>query len=57
MAIDALDLADYRRKVHATCFGVRDTRILVEQRWSYWIAARNELIGHYQTSRCFNCTP
>ncbi len=50
MSVDALELADYRRKVHATYFGVRDTRISVEQRWSYWVAARNELIGHHPQS-------
>ncbi len=50
MSIEALDLADYRRKVHATYFGVRDTRISVQQRWNYWIAARNELIGHHAQS-------
>lgn len=50
MPIEALDLADYRRKVQATYFGVRDTRISVEQRWNYWIAARNELLGHHAQS-------
>lgn len=50
MSIEALDLADYRRKVQATYFGVRDTRISVDQRWNYWVAARNELIGKHAQS-------
>lgn len=45
-----LDLADYRRKVQAIYFGVRDRRIDIMQRWSYWIQARNELIGHHPQS-------
>ena len=45
-----LDLADYRRKVHAIYSGVRDRRIPIEQRWSYWVQARNELIGHHAQS-------
>lgn len=48
--IDALDLADYRRKVHAIYSGVRDKRLSIEQRWSYWVAARDELIGHHPQS-------
>lgn len=47
---EALDLADYRRKVHAIYMSVRDRRITPEQRWSYWTAARDELIGHHQQS-------
>jgi uncharacterized protein (DUF1684 family) len=46
----ALDLVDYRRKVHAIYSGVRDKRIGIEQRWSYWVAARDELIGHHSQS-------
>jgi uncharacterized protein len=45
-----LDLADYRRKVHAVYFGVRDHRLLIDQRWNYWIVARNELIGNHPQS-------
>jgi uncharacterized protein (DUF1684 family) len=45
-----LDLADYRRKVQAIYFGVRDKRIDIEQRWTYWIQARNELLGHHPQS-------
>lgn len=45
-----LDLADYRRKVHAIYSGVRDRRIPIEQRWSYWAQARDELIGHHPQS-------
>ncbi len=45
-----LDLADYRRKVHAIYSGVRDRRIPIERRWSYWIQARNELISHHPQS-------
>lgn len=45
-----LDLADYRRKVHAIYSGVRDRRIPIEQRWQYWVAARNELIGLHPQS-------
>jgi uncharacterized protein (DUF1684 family) len=45
-----LDLADYRRKVHAIYSAVRDRRITPEQRWSYWTAARDELIGHHPLS-------
>lgn len=45
-----LDLADYRRKVHAIYSGVRDRRIPVGQRWSYWVQARDELIGHHPQS-------
>ncbi len=45
-----LDLADYRRKVQAIYFGVRDRRIPIEQRWSYWVQARDELIGHHTQS-------
>lgn len=48
--IDALDVIDYRRKVHAIYSGVRDKRIPIEQRWSYWVAARDELIGHHPQS-------
>lgn len=47
---EALDLIDYRRKVHAIYSAVRDKRITVEQRWSYWVAARDELIGHHPQS-------
>ncbi len=47
---DFLDLADYRRKVHAIYSGVRDRRISLEQRWSYWVQARDELIGHHPQS-------
>lgn len=47
---DFLDLADYRRKAHAIYSGVRDRRIPVEQRWSYWKQARDELIGHHPQS-------
>jgi uncharacterized protein (DUF1684 family) len=45
-----LDLADYRRKVHAIYSGVRDRRIAIGQRWSYWVQARDELIGHHPQS-------
>ena len=45
-----LDLADYRRKVHAIYSGVRDHRIPIEQRWSYWNQARDELIGRHPQS-------
>lgn len=48
--LEALDLIDYRRKVHAIYSGVRDKRISVEQRWGYWVAARDELIGHHLQS-------
>jgi uncharacterized protein (DUF1684 family) len=47
---EALDLADYRRKVHAIYSAVRDRRITPEQRWSYWVAARDELVGHHPQS-------
>lgn len=45
-----LDLADYRRRVHAIYSGVRDRRIPIEQRWSYWKQARDELIGRHPLS-------
>lgn len=45
-----IELADYRRKVHAIYSGVRDHRISVEQRWSYWKQARDELIGRHPQS-------
>jgi uncharacterized protein (DUF1684 family) len=48
--LEALDLADYRRKVHAIYSAVRDRRITPEQRWSYWVAARDELLGHHPQS-------
>lgn len=47
---ESLDLIDYRRKVQAIYAGVRDRRIPIEQRWQYWVAARNELIGHHPQS-------
>jgi uncharacterized protein (DUF1684 family) len=50
MTRDQLDLIDYRRKVQAIYAGVRDRRIPIEQRWQYWVAARNELIGHHPQS-------
>ncbi len=46
----ALDLADYRRKVHAIYSGVRDHRIPIETRWNYWMAARNELFSSHPLS-------
>lgn len=50
MTRDQLDLIDYRRKVQAIYAGVRDRRIPIGQRWQYWVAARNELIGHHPQS-------
>jgi hypothetical protein len=47
---EQLDLIDYRRKVQAIYASVRDRRIPIEQRWQYWVAARNELLGHHPQS-------
>lgn len=47
---DYLDLADYRRKVQAIYSAVRDKRLPIQQRWQYWVAARNELIGAHPQS-------
>lgn len=48
--LDELDQVDYLRKVQAVYAGVRDRRIPAEQRWQYWVAARNELFGHHAAS-------
>ena len=46
-----LDLADYRRRVHALYAFVRDESRPVEERWRYWIATRDDLFtSHPQTS-------
>jgi uncharacterized protein (DUF1684 family) len=45
-----LDLADYRRKVQAIYSAVRDKRLPIQQRWDYWVAARDELIGAHVQS-------
>ncbi|MBX3045645.1 MAG: DUF1684 domain-containing protein [Anaerolineales bacterium] len=48
--LEELDQLDYYRKMHAIYAGVRDRRIPAEQRWQYWVAARNELLGGHPHS-------
>jgi hypothetical protein len=45
-----LDLADYRRKVHAIYSSVRNWTMPIERRWNYWIMARDELLGSHPQS-------
>ncbi|MCW5874075.1 MAG: DUF1684 domain-containing protein [Anaerolineales bacterium] len=48
--LEELDQLDYGRKMQAIYAGVRDRRIPAEQRWQYWVAARNELLGGHPHS-------
>ena len=42
-----LDLADYRRRVHALYASVRDESQPIEVRRRHWIATRDELFAHH----------
>jgi len=48
--LEELDQLDYTRKMQAIYASVRDRRIPVEQRWQYWVAARNELLSSHPHS-------
>lgn len=48
--LEELDQLDFGRKMQAIYAGVRDRRIPAEQRWQYWVAARNELLGGHPQS-------
>ena len=45
-----LELADYRRRVHALYAHVRDEQVPIQQRWRSWIKGRNELFARHPQS-------